>query len=454
MTAMTVATLILLTFPLASFVQQTISVVVIPVATNQTAISPAYKRGRNFTDVRPHSNDSVIIAEGQEALWDVAGSPFGHQQVFRTCATGNCSFPPYKSLAVCSTCVNMTESITIHHPVTDQAISSSPCYGSDSQDSAKKLDCVYKLSNGLRMQYGTYLNISSDTAYNRSISELNGFAVISAIHTIPHDAKKPRSSFGYRDVEATQCTLYFCSHVYSTAIRSAIPDEVMTLNRTITKSSKTGESFIYDETRSVLYSIANETTFAYGQAIRGVYAGTVETASSSNGKRLLNFSNTPLDSVFSHGLDKVFRGIAGSFTAYIRQIEKKDGVQGIAFVLEPYFHVNFLWLVYPGAVVALTGIAIIAVGFQSLFRVIWKDNPLAYYHIGRNSATTNLTDSSRDDRAVDNLEAIAEGVYLRIVPMRPFATVLTDAPPARRRLSWVNLSIRRLIYRRVPREVP
>lgn len=148
MTAMTVAILILLTFPLASFVQQTISIVVIPVATNQTAISPAYKRGKNFTDVRPHSNDSVISAKGQEALWDVAGSPFGHQQVFRTCATGNCSFPPYESSAVCSTCVNMTESITIHHPVTDQAISSSPCYGSDSQDSAKKLDCVYNYRTG------------------------------------------------------------------------------------------------------------------------------------------------------------------------------------------------------------------------------------------------------------------------------------------------------------------
>lgn len=111
-----------------------------------------------------HTNDSLISDESavySTLLW---GSSVGALDTAYICNTGNCSWTPYSSLAVCSTCADVTSHVQItescFEELSDECIISTPS-GSSIAVQLSRHDRYYEL--GIREKWWTDTTIMNTT---------------------------------------------------------------------------------------------------------------------------------------------------------------------------------------------------------------------------------------------------------------------------------------------------
>ncbi len=119
----------------------------------------------------------------------------GHNALTPYCPSGNCTWAPYQTLAVCSQCVNAAD--LIEYTRSDHQVQS--CNFDDDNSS-----CLWSLPNGLALTDSAILNTSgtlSPMMLDNVGQSLVNFSMLG------YDEKK--------DPVATECSLYWCVNTYT-----------------------------------------------------------------------------------------------------------------------------------------------------------------------------------------------------------------------------------------------
>jgi len=122
------------------------------------------------------------------------------------CATGNCTWPIFSSLGVCSDCVNRTNLIT--------------------KDCPETIDCTFSLPDGpTTIMEGASLN----TFLNATIaSNMSGLPIFDSTITQFQVMVDPDGGVGDTPPIAFGCSLYYCIKTYQTVVQSgALTEEIL-----------------------------------------------------------------------------------------------------------------------------------------------------------------------------------------------------------------------------------
>lgn len=126
----------------------------------------------------------------------------GHNLLTPYCPSGNCTWAPYQTLAVCSQCVNVTGLI-------EYTRSNHHVQGCDLDDHGSS--CLWSLPNGLALNNSAALN-TSGTLPPIMLDNV-GHSLVN-FSMLGHDEKQ--------DPVATECSLYWCVNTYTAIVNQTI----------------------------------------------------------------------------------------------------------------------------------------------------------------------------------------------------------------------------------------
>ena len=173
---------------------------------------------------------------GQAAvLFGLASSrDYVSQQLTTSCPSGNCTWPPYTSLGVCSKCTDLSSQLTRSDKVDYPQGWYFPAVAQDSAPTPENLTS-YQLPNGLSIDnrqtdFQTYDSADSVGATELANLKPSTSLTLSDMTTLLFSASilrtkgssYPRNGFwpSNPNVEATECGLYLCAKEYTSSIVS------------------------------------------------------------------------------------------------------------------------------------------------------------------------------------------------------------------------------------------
>ena len=176
------------------FVQQVASIQSDRVASSsQNATLPVRWK---YTDVE-HSDIKGAVYNGLFGSVDNTLSPY--------CPSGNCTFPPYQTLAICSQCVDVKDLVKYTQ-------SNIPVQSCDPRDAR----CFLKLPNGLtlsdKIEETDAIIINMSGTLSPMKLDKVGYATVSYSLML----------YKYDNVWATECSLYWCVNTYTASISNTI----------------------------------------------------------------------------------------------------------------------------------------------------------------------------------------------------------------------------------------
>lgn len=197
-------------------VQQMISVKAEQV--NSTASTATISRAQSF--LRFGSAESPTV-QNQLPTVDMIGafftgmfSGFDETQeltldVPSSCSTGNCTFPTFQSLAVCSNCQDITHTIQATY------------------NTSGSFDWTYSLPNGLNVTHTSTMNIYGAFASSGSLSLVNDPGIGNGILNFTRVRGVVTDIDGdiLQNATASQCLLYWCVNTYGALIDNGRLDE-------------------------------------------------------------------------------------------------------------------------------------------------------------------------------------------------------------------------------------
>jgi hypothetical protein len=316
------------------------------------------------------------------------------------CSSGDCSFPPYASLGICSECRNVTSRMRQEPELSDDL-----SFYDDSTfhlltDAGTDLVLVQNNSqhNGTTQQVIGLINMTSivgqpfrNLPITTSIksNEVMGLSDTSIITTPGFDFSQVFRAF--------QCSLYLCMKVYDGNVTGG------KLLETISTVVSTGWTSTYTEFDWVAASL-NSTLRDGRQARVSVDASTLQSLTAylgagANGSPLLLLNNTgPLtgsgndlpqqewtndivQGIWANNAEDVtqtWENIADTMTANIR-IQSGNKAVGTAHAPKPYIHVRWIFMLLPTAMVLLAILFIALTSWRSHVYEVpgWGSNALA-----------------------------------------------------------------------------
>lgn len=363
-----------------------------------------------------------------------------------SCPTGNCTFPPFQSLAICSTCEDVSQTLIRTCP-----------NGNDSSY------CQFSLPNGLKINKtdladdllglvatSGYLDqLQNSTQYGNTFFT---FTRIRALH--PEDEVNYISTLN--NVSATQCLLYWCVNTYKAQVtsgqlyeevkaswysnatewwfdrRGAMNDERIDLippplanhtNSTANPNFTVG----YLPSLGISEFLASKLTLSnsYAPGPDGSSFGPDETNNASS------FTNSQdLLRIFRDSdMDRLFESLAKSMTRNIRdanasnQAMSSDGftgplpgvglANGTASYDHIYVSVRWGWLTLSVALVLLTINFLILTIFQSTRHDVapWKSSPVPLLFHGLDD---NETQRLRKAKGVVEMERLSKDIRVEL----------------------------------------
>ncbi|KUJ14941.1 uncharacterized protein LY89DRAFT_720369 [Mollisia scopiformis] len=280
-------------------------------------------------------------------------------QVIPTCPTGNCTWSPYNSLALCANPVaNLTHSLNVTN-----AYDGSPMNGS-----CALMECKYSLPNGLSLAPDssgamTVVQVASLSLNGTNVSQRSSPSNLTSIafSDIPVvlDFFMIYSDQSYANVAALEASLSFCGQTYN---RSVAEGKVNTTELDRWGSLDTRVAAASSEPIVNWPIVGNSTTLwveeAYVDSLQytlssifsGTYTiqvgGTAETQLSSVAVQALN--NTiggSLDDVaaFQSFMDDLAVSISNNFRTGVGSTT----VNGANNSLQTYISVDWYWLIFP-----------------------------------------------------------------------------------------------------------
>lgn len=320
-------------------------------------------------------------------IFDTHDNPLPDFDITPYCPTGNCTWTePYQSLAVCSKCANITESLT------------KKC---DEDTNLPTKPCTYSLPTGLELSSGypmMYLNVSGGS---ESINFNGTQATISTVTTIRsiHDL----SNTNLLGATAMECVLYWCVQEYQGNVSvGTFTENVVNTYSNSTTPGATDNTTITTPNSDALFEVEFVTRNALGTYVGSLWSGNV---TGSTGIQMS--SNDIVDALFQLGdsgvgdgtpapgaENKTIQAVAKSMTKLLRTQQKGMGsaasytgdsriAKGIAWETQTFVHVRWWWLSLPCALLALTLIFLLGTILRSAASgvAVWKSSTLALLQI-------------------------------------------------------------------------
>lgn len=337
-----------------------------------------------------------------------------------SCPTGNCEYPAFQSLAMCSKCRDLGDVVnkTCAPIVADNYNRTyTHCHFSTHVGLSINQTLMTELPDGLVEQR----TVSSNT---RLVNHAD-FGVESLFNaTLLHGYTREDGSI---PTNLTHCALYWCINTYSSAVRNGTFTE--TFSNSIPIDSRipvqSVDSNMLTYVNATIANSSAPTTFILGHhAIRPIWGWIGSKFTFSNTKQFedspvyglnptldssvtITEDGNPLNYDFLLGFQHaespqvVFRNLAKSITTYLRSqtdlgvnsqkqrliedIKSTPGfpaetfIKGTAYQLDVYVEIQWVWLAFSAALLGLTMFFFILVVIQSATGgvAIWKSSPLA-----------------------------------------------------------------------------
>ncbi|KAH7032197.1 hypothetical protein B0J12DRAFT_582831 [Macrophomina phaseolina] len=322
-------------------------------------------------------------------LFNMHDDPLRDFDITPYCPTGNCTWSePYRSLAVCSKCANITESLT--KKCNDETI-----------ESLKK--CTYSLPSNFSMTNTypmTYINVTGrDDSINFNGTQAT-MTTVTAIRSL-HDL----SGQTMTGATAQECVLYWCVQEFAGNVSAGTFTEKVVS----TYSNSTNLGFMVTENTTIvppgsdtLYEVGfvarNAINNYFGSLWEGNVTGSVGETSASNdlveALYTLGDSGVGDGTPKPEGMNTTMQAVAKSITKLLRTQQNGAGsvgsvtgststAKGEAWQTETYVHVRWWWLAFPAGMLALTLIFLLGTILSSAASgvAVWKSSTLALLQI-------------------------------------------------------------------------
>ncbi|KAJ9602162.1 hypothetical protein H2200_013282 [Cladophialophora chaetospira] len=295
------------------------------------------------------------------------------------CSTGNCTFPPYSSLAICTKCANITQMVARND------CSVVPPFGTQCTN--------YTLPNDLVLNgHGELINSSTSTLSNTKILDSYGsnLANISFLLSQSAIASTPD------DIRAYECSIYFCLQKYQSSFnngdsdRQYMPDIPGSAYSAVDHNITAPPGFVAANEQ------ANFSVGEYSFGAVGHYLGTLLTGYASGDIGEASYTSDAINAIYnslssdSNGTS-IIQALATSMTADLRT---NSGAQfniavapGTATQDVTYIHVRWIWLALPLTLQAL-GVLLLGITITLSLRnrtPVWKSSLLAALFLGPSS---------------------------------------------------------------------
>jgi Protein of unknown function (DUF3176) len=418
-----------------AFVQQSVSFPLrVHLPRNSSATLPysqhfdSYSTSAGF----PHASQSLMTA-----IYDgVYSENFMHStsSITANCPTGNCSFPPYASLAVCSKCHNVSSFL--------QYTTESNLLGATHS---------YALPNGhslISTQTSVaHFNITSSTGpstlpQNHLEPNSDDLAVYLSAVTIANISMivggNPADP---RNQTAWDCVLLFCAKSFYASVSHGVfqetPldvfDEVGSNIETVIGEFDNNVTFEvptsqleFVRKRDRTFSINSTAMSALQDSLGATLLGETET----NVVGRFAFTSGIAQGFYYNGGANVVRtlaNIADALTNAVR-VSSEQQVQGVVRIEETHIHVQWLWLIYPLVMVVLGAIFLALTVWRTRKSEVpsWRSSVLAVMEHGVNTSlheeigSSQLSGLAADPAAaagkekVSDLEVWAEDISVRL----------------------------------------
>ena len=312
-------------------------------------------------------------------------NPRGNLQF--NCPTGNCTWPEFTTLAVCSSCVDLTPYMTRY------CAKGPPSNGDLSK-------CGWEVPHGAR------LNSSADVFSMTS-------QIPSSLGDMPHTTLLKLIFMGTEAQDgpplnynpwAKQCTLNYCLQTFNTTVTNGVLHETLTsttLNATVLTTNTSSLPVTLTAPDNTTYLISSGAMLGIRSWFHALFAPGAATRSPSSAPIAVNLtvgiSSGPTyfasDIVqtfywdyyqYATGLETAMSDLATAMTVAFRSFNGATPVRGVAFSFESYVHVRWGWIALPVVVVLLAAVFLGAAVWQSWRgRVgVWKSSALAVLFCG------------------------------------------------------------------------
>jgi len=355
----------------------------IPRALNYTGYLPGLSSSNGYVPILPMKS---AVYNG---LFAENNNPSAALNV--TCSTGNCTFGPFETLAVCYSCIDMTPYMTRY------------CQDGKSTD-GNATDCGWQLPGG-----SAYLNKSTDVlSMTSSFPSSYGDMPYTTIMKLTFMGTESRIVPDTLNPWSLQCSLSACIQTLSSSVTNGYLSEDIVdthLNGTIVNISDPRSSTPIDLTSPTI-----NTTFTLAQgaklAMQSWFATLFKSGSasrstsnqplSSDANVLVNltvgvssgetFFDTDVVTAFywnyyeyAAGIPMLMRDLSISMTVAMRSFAGAVPHRGVATSSESFVHVRWAFITVPVVVVLLTALFLAAAMWRSSRSrtKLWKSSALA-----------------------------------------------------------------------------
>jgi hypothetical protein len=363
------------------FVQQSVGYPLLKVVQQGITLVPYAQSFSLHDDISPSLVGQPLMA----ALYDgVYSTNLSHSitSVTASCPTGNCTFPSYASLAVCSRCHDVSALLTYTY------------------DPGNGLGAIYNwtLPNGLSLVNAetavTFINLTSTTlnddalaVYYRSLGTIVNASII--IGNANGGGSQPPES-------AWDCVLSFCAKSYNSSESLGIYTEVvlddfedpgwtlspdntqLSFNLPTTQLTSVGTQ---NRTFAVAYYDLLKVRVAYTTSLSGVSG--IDVGANPY------YTSDIAQGIYYKGSDvpRTFADIEEALTNTLRGISQEN-IEGTVWALEAYIQVTWLWLLLPLITMLLSLVLLILTIWRSWRSGVpyWRSSALAVMEHGINTS--------------------------------------------------------------------
>jgi hypothetical protein len=335
------------------------------------------------------------------------------------CASGNCTFVPFDSLAMCSKCVNVTELTRLvyvdgpHTVGTERSYSF--IYGLPG-DYNMTVKAQYRIggdasqpSESLEQGVSLVSNAGMPASMARSQLGISNAVLSHAMMQFPLIDKDVKEGYASQRPLAWQCALYFCINTYNVTVSngkvqvdivdSYHGDPLPSSPPAVESQNASAPNLIFIRPRSSTIKSHNSTFFVRGETITRLNEYMNHTLS---GIRPARPSRAP-DAAAPYGwtndvmevLNKtsnvavLMDALATSMTSYIRESERRGESatdmwqRGTNYITETYVVVRWGWMALPLALVGASALLLLATMSRASRDLlpVWKFSALpAFFH--------------------------------------------------------------------------
>lgn len=360
------------------------------------------------------------------AIYDGLFKPKEVTDYVPTCDTGNCTFPVFDSLAVCSKCLDISQDVTHFNPP------SNPSNLTGTQNVTYNLPAGAQvefsvLFQGQQLAMGPEIVITSvlPPGYTKQVLGLENPLLSLAILQFPEVKQLIQDGNYYNTIPTThQCAVYFCVNTYQVTVENNIPNTTVVSSWTSNNGTPTVGGALQpggmDGTQDGVLQLPDNDVGENNNTYT-IAAGTLANLQAWLNVTVVGSMNTSFSQVeggvtwandelvvmnCTTDWDFLMGKLALAMTTYIRDPSQSPNtanfVYGIASSIETYVHVQWQWITLP---TALVGMSILFLGGtmmrnESKHALAWKSSSLALLFHGLEGVRKNTGEGMDEMRAV------------------------------------------------------